>query len=388
MNLTRTYGCCFVGISGLVLSACLAESDLSIETNDPSAQVAIDFTYPNNWRAPELTHSDYRMQSGNHPCPSETDGYRYIDPFPVIRSLAKEHQVVMLNESHFKPLHRLFALAMSEDLQNIGYSYFGSELFGANQTEWLNADAGLRGSSFLSEKKSALSYWSDPIFGQISERLSKSELTLFSYGEGTFPPPPGAESDVDHREVTQAKNILKQVRANPDEKFIIYAGYHHIKEHNDRNNTIWMAEYFTELSGIDPLTVSQTDCFSAKGFDDFVLGYGLLAHQDGTPVSRNGYDLILAAPTTETYKERPLWLRDYLDRKFVDAPTEAKFDGPTDFTVITAREISRPETAPPEDLIYRAPLSEKSLALRPGEYNLTVTDRHKAVLATVKLKVE
>jgi hypothetical protein len=240
----------------------------------------------------------------------------------------------------------------------------------------------------LSDKKSTLSYWSDPIFGQISERLSKSGLTLFSYGKDTYPPPPGAASDIDHREITQAKNILEQVRANPDEKFFLYSGYHHIKEYNDNTDIVWMAEYFAELSGINPLTVSQTDCFGTEEFDDFVLGYGLLAHHDGTPVTRNGYDLILAAPTTETFRERPVWLRDHLDRKFVDVPTMAKFDGPTDFTVITAREKSRPETAPPEDLIYRSPLSEKSLALRPGDYNITVTDRDKTVLAVVNLKVE
>ena len=388
LNYIRTYRLHFIGMCGFILSACGIETAPSIETKGTLAPTRIDFTYPNNWRAPELTHSDYKMQSGNYPCPTQEDGYRYVDPLPVIRGLAKNHRVVMLNESHNKPLHRVFALILSQDLEEIGYSHFGSELFGANQTAWLNAETGLRGTSYLSEKWLAPTYWSDPTFGQITESLSKSDLTLFSYEEGAYPPPPGAASAIDHREVTQAKNIIEYIRAKPNDKVVVYAGYHHIKEHNEGRNIVWMAEHFSKLSGINPLTVSQTDCFGAEEFDDFTLGYGLLVHEDGTPVSRNGYDLILAAPAPKTYKERPLWLRDNLDRKFIDVPSEAKFDGPTDFTLITAREKNRPETAPPEDRIYRAPLSEKVLALRSGEYILTVSDRHKTVLVSVSLKVD
>jgi protease II len=105
---------------------------------------------------------------------------------------------------------------------------------------------------------------------------------------------------------------------------------------------------------------------------------------DGNPISSEGYDVILIPPKEAQFKERPVWLRD-IGRKFVDLPTELKFEG--QYTQVTARNTQRVKDAVAEDTIYRPPHSDKPLALRPGIYRLEVTDKDKAVLGVTNITV-
>ncbi|MEP3655552.1 MAG: hypothetical protein ABJO36_11715 [Litorimonas sp.] len=289
----------------------------------------------------------------------------YLDPFAVIPKLAKEKQAVMINESHFKPLHRVFVQELTKELIPEGYSHFGSELFGVDKTQWLNST--FRDRTYLVQGSSLAHYWSDPIFGQVAEYLGSANLTLFSYEEAMVNRIEGVNSAVEYREQGQAQNILDQVASNPNGKFIIFGGYHHVKETDDVTGIKWMAERFKSMSGLDPLTISQTECYLEEEISGNHLGYGLLANKNGVPISRDGYDLIIAAPKGEYLHERPTWLFEVMDRQLVKVPDSLHSD---DYTLVVAINLDRPEDAPYEDIIYRHPNSKKQLALRPGPYLL------------------
>lgn len=378
-------------LSTVLLSCSGSEGEPALGSNQTQAvqSVEIDFSYPNNWRAPEATNQAYKMQSGNVPCPLSSDpNYSYVDPMPVIRNLAKKHSVVMINESHSIALHRVFIGELYEDLNKQGYQNFGSELLGDIEWAWLNEPDGFKSNGFPSDLKTGLAYWQDPVFGQVMERVSRLPGNLFSFEDNASSPPVGAQGSVDHREFTQAKNIKEYVDEFTGQKFFIHSGYHHIKERNEGSNIIWMAEYFKRLTSIDPLTISQTDCYGTSPFESGLLGYGLLVDKKGMPVSRNGYDLILSAPRGPYYKERPIWLRDELGRRFVEVPKTIRFDGASDFTLITAWDVNKPAMIPAEDIIYRAPHSNKVLSLRPGKYSVVAEDRDKMVLGNVLIEVD
>ena len=347
----------------------------------------IDFTYPNNWRAPEYTHSSFKMQTTNRPCPEESANIQYIDPLPVIMDRAKNARIVMINESHFKPIHRAFIGKLSTHLYDQGFTHFGSELLGQDdisQLESLQSDPP-SGYLFFSGYDG---YWNEPIFGQMIEVLGVKGFSFFALDGDISNPPAGTKDSVTYRDSLQAQNINAYMERFPNQKVIIHAGYHHVKEYNTATNVVWMAEQFKSLSGINPLTISQTECRGVQYFKDNFMGYGLLADQDGVPISSDGYELILAAPAETYFHERPLWLRDLLGRKFVDLPKEAKFDGETDFTLIKAKNADRADNALPEDVIYRPPYSDKVLALRPGHYKLEISDRNKDIISRSEIVVE
>lgn len=365
-----------------VLTACMQPSS---ETSD----TIIDATYPNNWRAPELTHETYKMQVGDISCEEKFPTAKFIDPLPTIIERSKSGRLVMINESHFKPLHRLFIGEIAANISDLGYTHYGAEMLGnVDKTDWLNSDNGPRGKGYITDVEGFKLYWNEPVYAQVIEKISKLNYQFFAYEGDTVHPPEGTQSIDGYREELAAKNIKKRLEKYPNQKFFIHAGYHHIKEINEISYNVWMAERLKTLYPIDPVTISQTECYTDRYNTANLLGYSLLADEDGVPISPDGYDLIIAAPKSPQYRERPLWLRDQMGRRFIEVPETAKFDGPSDFTVITAYRANRPSPAAPEDIIYRPPYSDKVLALRPGDYNLNVTDRDKKLLKTVSIKVK
>jgi hypothetical protein len=67
------------------------------------------------------------------------------------------------------------------------------------------------------------------------------------------------------REMEQAQNIAKMMKANPKAKFLIHCGYDHLNE-GIPGIASWkaMAARVTEMTGINPFTIDQTTS-SEKG---------------------------------------------------------------------------------------------------------------------------
>ena len=336
-----------------------------------------------SWGAFETTHIDYTSRTANKKCPIEGDGIVYIDPLPKIVELARDHNVVLINEAHYKPIHRAFIGELAKALKNIDYNYYGAETFSVSSFSDNNRNPELsqRGYPVLSDGV----YTEEPIFGQLIETLIDSDYTLFSY-ESSSPVPANAKSHIAHRDSEQARNILSELNKSPDEKVLIHAGYHHIRETIDNSGNKWMAQFLKEGSGIDPLTISQTECYSETAFAEGYLGYAMPVNNDGKPLSYNGYDIVIIPPKEAQYKERPIWLRDVAGRKFIDVPLNLQFDD--QYTRITAYDIQKVDDAVIEDYIYRKPGSDKPLSLRPGTYRLKVTDKTKTLLAEEKITVK
>jgi len=82
-------------LSCIVLTAC---SDGKL---DPLADGKVDA--PENWGVFEHTHIDFTSQTAKKECPLEERGVFYIDPIPKLVELARDHNVVMINEAHYKP---------------------------------------------------------------------------------------------------------------------------------------------------------------------------------------------------------------------------------------------------------------------------------------------
>lgn len=357
-------------LSSFVLAAYLGREAEPIAVIDETAEM------PEDWGTPEHTHINFTSQTASKECPPEERGVFYIDPIPKLVELARNHNVVMINEAHYKPLHRAFTGELSKALTELDFNYFGAEAFGpkAFSDDNRNSSLARRGYPVVQDGSS---YVSEPIFGQMIETVLENDYTLFAYDV----PKTGQV----HRDTEQAKNILYELGGNTDKKILIHAGYHHIREvPTPFTGTKWMAQYFTDMSGIDPLTINQTDCYSQGAYDAGLFGYAMPVDTDGNPISSEGYDVILIPPKEAQFKGRPVWLRD-IERRFVDIPAELKFED--QYTRVTARNVGKLESAVVEDTIYRSPHSNKPLSLRPGTYRLEVTDKDKTILTETEIIV-
>ncbi|MFE3872151.1 hypothetical protein ACFX5F_13055 [Flavobacterium sp. ZS1P70] len=167
---------------------------------------------------------------------SKEDVYKDDEVFGKIAEIAKENQVIMLNEDHYYPKHRLFAMELLETLKANGYHYLSLEGFNSQSSE----------KETTPNYKNGI-YTDEPYFAHFIRKAIA--LGFIVTGHENF------EKGID-RELGQAKNIIKILEKGPNAKIFVYVGHSHIEKKDDKDK--WMAEYFKELSGINPITINQT----------------------------------------------------------------------------------------------------------------------------------
>ena len=348
-----------------------------------SERVSTNSNAPKNWSIRELTSTQYGSVTAKHPCPAESDEVIYIDPLPKIREMAKTHKLVLINESHSKPLHRIFVMKVAEALAQDGFDHYGGESLSKKfKDPGFSAEVSRRG--YLTEKES----WylaNEPYLGHALEGIIESGYKLFAY-ETEIPMPPDTYSQVSHRDGNNAKHVLDYMNKFPDGRFLIHTGPHHLKETSDNSGQSWMAKYIKETSDVDPLTIAQTECFGSGYFEGGLLGYAMPVNKDGKPIKYKGFDMIVIPPKEAAYKDRPLWLKNELGRQFIPIPKALQLDD--QYLKIFAYRLDRDIGAGAEDYIYREPGSDRPLALRPGHYSVKAFNQDSQIIAETKLTVE
>lgn len=166
-----------------------------------------------------------------------------VDAIAGIVSEAKKHRLVLINENHFYPNHRILLIELLPRLKEIGYTHLALEALGAGQDSLLN----LKEASLTLETGF---YTREQNFGNLIRRAKALGFTFVAY-ENT--------ADGTDREVGQAENLYKKTfKINPKLKVVGLVGIDHILEKSTKKGKKWMAAVFKEKYGIDPLTISQT----------------------------------------------------------------------------------------------------------------------------------
>lgn len=152
----------------------------------------------------------------------------------AIAEIARDNQIVILNEDHFYPKHRLFAMDLLDVLKQNGFTTISMETFLPNSADSL----------LIPNSKNGF-YVKDPYFGHFLRKANALGFTLLGHEN---------QDQKMNREIGQARNIMKTLEQNPKEKIFIYMGHGHLEEEG-RNRV--MANYLKEYSKIDPVTINQ-----------------------------------------------------------------------------------------------------------------------------------
>ncbi len=167
-----------------------------------------------------------------------------------IKQITKDEKVVMLNEKHWCPNHRLLAYEMLSVLKENNFKYLAIEGVENQQDSLIN----LRG---FPSKNSGY-YTREPYFAHFIRKAKSLGFTIVSYDDMVSI----------NREQSQAQNLKKIIDNDADAKIFVYAGVDHILESNSSYK--WMAEYFMQLTKINPITFSQ-DKVVGKTSEEIVL---------------------------------------------------------------------------------------------------------------------
>jgi hypothetical protein len=175
------------------------------------------------------------------PTPAE---WKSADAAKVITQLAADRRIVLINEAHHDAHTRQLTLALLPRLRALGFNYFAAEALSDKDDQLMQ-----RG---YPVKDSGTEYLHEPAYGDIVRTAIKLGFILVSYDADS--------SAVQDREAGQANNLYRKVFArDPNARLFVHAGYAHIDKARGRlGNTAPMAMHLQQLTGIEPLSIDQT----------------------------------------------------------------------------------------------------------------------------------
>lgn len=227
-----------------------------------------------------------------------TDARQYID------SLARHHRVVMINEATNKPLHRAFTASLLTRLYQQGFRYL------AMKTLSTKSPGSLRRITMHTGQTT-----SEPIGGELVRMALELGYRLLPYEDTARQPTPN------QRHHAQALQLHQALIKDSSAKILVLDEYDNIEE-GARTGNIPMAAYFKILSGLDPLTIDQTqfsegsnDAYGAFWYEAWMGAYpatspviSLLNGKALDPMEVYLTDLTLIHPPTLYRNARPTWM--------------------------------------------------------------------------------
>ncbi len=231
------------------------------------------------------------------------------DALSVIVQRAANSRAVFINEAHHVPQHRVLTRAVLKALYDQGFRYFAAETL----TDY---DYSLNERGYPLLKQTGY-YTDEPLYGDLIRKALELGYTVIPYESQ------GGDESQYEREAAQARNLVDRILKNdPEAKLVVHAGYGHIYE---RATPEWtpMALLFTQLSGIDPLTVDQAvmsehsrpryeTASYREALTTFNIDRPTVFECAGEPWVSPGneglYDLTVFLPRSEYVNGRPTWL--------------------------------------------------------------------------------
>jgi hypothetical protein len=314
---------------------------------------------------------------------------QHADARRYIHFRARTSRVIMINEAYAKPQHRAFTLSLLEDLYHQGFRYLAMEMLNNHADHSLtklNLHTGY--------------YCSEPVAGELVRTALALGYTLISYEDTA-----AARHSAGQRDSIRALNIYKIIQQDSGARILVHASYADISKKMSPDGFIPMGLAFKDLSGIDPLTIDQTDMTEEGNF-----GYGRVLYQaylfkypltepsvamignEPVNVTNNDlYDLAVIHPPAIYQDGRPTWLTlNGMRQPFFIKPTDSRT-----FLVQAyyQEEIEKNEGKPwqlvPADQSY-IPAARKSylLYLKKGKYSIYFRDLDYHILGTLGIEVD
>ncbi len=290
---------------------------------------------------------------------------------------SKKEKIVIINEAHHIPNHRIFTQSLLAELYQNGYRYLGLEAI---------TDEEINTRNFATTESGY--YTNEPSFGNLIYEARKIGFTIFGYEANSENMNSGRE-----RDSAQAKNIQHFMEANPNGKVLIHCGYQHVYENNHSSWGRAMAGRVKDFTGIDPFTIDQTIFIerSSSEFSHifsriespfpfvFMKGEKPLNSYRGAPQQ---VDVILVHPMTKYVNERPHWIAE---NKFIY--TLEKEPTKQIVQVLAYRVGEHEKNGVPVDIVEYSSDSPIPLYLPAGEYRIIIKDSDRTIIKTVDVTI-
>lgn len=310
-----------------------------------------------------------------------------IIPFrEFLEDAADKNSVIMINEAHHVPQHRVTASSVLDILYEKGFRTLAVEA--------LSNFTGQTFENFIPGQLTGY-YTAEPCMSEFLRHAVNLGFSLLPYEYSVFP------SKRETRDSMQAMNILDSVHIGPKNKLLVYAGYGHIDD-GSFSSSPSMAKYFRTRSGIDPLTIDQyrlmegnIKTLDVRAYNEFQVVHkinelGIPYYQNKPYLLAQFTDVALLFPKTTYKNARPDWLfKTGLKKEYqVTIPDKLK---ETAFLVQAyyTEEIKRKEISKliPADQTYDRDKSYYSLYLGTGNYTVVIRNIDNQIIYSKEISI-
>ena len=371
-------------VSRYKFSSDIREGVMQHPSSSGYQQAAADFSYIGDYQSSlamwDSVHFASPMITGGDS--AYFNHFKPVDAREYILKRASHEKIIIINEAHHHPEHRVFTESLLRGLYTLGFTYFGVETI-------------TRQDSLLNTRKYPVltsGYYSiQPQYGNLIRSALQEGYSVFAYDSNE----PGINGK--EREIRQAENIRSILTRDSSARIVIHCGFDHIVESAYPAWEKAMAGRLKEYTGIDPFTIDQvklTETGALQNDNPFyrladVSHYAVFADSAGNvfngPHGNLQHDVRVYHPRTKWLYGRPHWVFENGRKPY---PISRKITSGFP-RLIFAYPVSENEAiAVPEDVIeIRNPKDSKALALRKGSYLIISIDK-KGNRERFKIKVQ
>lgn len=300
----------------------------------------------------------------------------FVDARKFILKKAKNEKVVIINEAHNIPYHRTFVAQLLNGFRKLGFKYLAIEDL---------ADQNINTTRTVTDTTGYYSH--EPLFAEMIREALRQNFVLINYEAKNT-------NSNRMRDSLQAVNLAKLLKTDPDAKLLVDAGYDHIHE-NTRTSWKKMAQFFKEMTNIDPLTISQTrhieryysqfetdEFLTVNKFVSFSFSKPVVALKNDIAWHDDFVDISLFYPRYLTPNSRPEYLSDNNLTKSVQLDTHGQKGL---FVQAYYADEKQGHRIPAHQLFIKN--TKEFLYLRPGNYILEFKNTNDQIVNTKRVSV-
>ena len=306
--------------------------------------------------------------------------FKAVNAKDFILEKAKTEQIIIINEAHQQPYHRVFTTSLLHDLYKEGFRYFSAETI-SNNDIILN--------EINNDKYPTLNsgyYTREPLYGNLVREAISEGYEIFAYE--TNRTGSSDSSGTNLREIDQAENIKKILDKDPKAKILIECGWDHIVETPYYGWGKAMAGRLYELTGINPFTIDQislTEHSSSEYQNPYWNSikldyYAMFIDSSGQvfngPQDFKQYDARVYHPKTRWLYGRPHWVFEN-NRTPYYVKEKITLSFPCLVFAFITKEKEENENAIPFDIIeLKTPTDKKALSLKKNQqFTIIIRDQ-------------
>jgi hypothetical protein len=320
--------------------------------------------------------NDVKLEWGFDTLTAEDQAYfKQFSPLNAVNAIierSKEEQIIILNEAHHKPVHRVFTRKLLKGLYENGYRYFGLEaLSNCDYVPPQYCDSQLNERGYPLNSPLSGTYVTEPQMANLITEASTLGFEIFAY-----------EKFGKERELSQATYIAKILEKDPTAKILVHCGWYHLLE-AENNGKKWMASYLKEKTGVDPLTIYQDILIERYSAAESPFFQMMDYQEEKVFVDNNGqfyngkkafnlFDVLVYHPRTRYIFNRPDWLVK-LEGHHLFTIENINIEYPC---IIKAYRKEAPTSAVPIDIIEKEYEADPTaLVLPKGDFRLEIGNR-------------